>query len=449
MLKSNKFTKFISTILYKRICLLAILSLLMTPLSFGQSVSDTPEFDIYYGAGRLNVEAALTSIADCDVGAPCDDNDPCTIGETYDDNCYCYGGYLLDNNNDGVCDLDEDCEMGAPCDDNDPCTIGETYDANCYCYGGDLLDNNNDGVCDLNEDCDVGAPCDDNDACTDFDSFDDNCNCVGAYIDSDNDGICDADDACPFDETNNCGGTSDYCGAYGSNSNYEYINRVTFADIDNTSGSDGGYGNHTEQVATVGLGDFVPIGLTPGFSGDSYVEAWVVWIDFNQDGYYDYEEQVYSDASTGSLSGNVYIPTSATLGETGMRVIMQWNTPADPCDIFTYGEVEDYLVNITNMQQNYSPVDLRNEDNLIAAASVRISPNPATDFININLQGVRNNGSIKVVTLSGKTVMEQDIDAQTTDLNIAVDNLAAGMYLIRLNLGGDTYLTERFVKLSN
>jgi len=384
----------------------------------------------------------------CDIGAPCDDNDACTIGEIYDENCDC-SGVLLDNNDNGVCDLDEGCDIGAPCDDNDACTTGEIYDDNCDCSEGVLLDNNDNGVCDLDESCDIGAPCDDNDACTIGEIYDDNCNCVGTYIDSDNDDICDADDACPFDETNNCGGTPDYCDAYGSNSNFEYINRVIFADIDNTSGNDGGYGNYTEQVATVGLDDVVPISLTPGFSRNSYNEAWVVWIDFNQDGYYDSEEQIYSDASTGSLSGNVYIPTNATLGETGMRVTMQWNTPADTCEIFTYGEVEDYLVNITNTRQNYSPVDLRNEDNLIAAASVRISPNPATDFININLQGVRNNGSIKVVTLSGKTVMEQDIDAQTTDLNIAVDNLAAGMYLIRLNLGGDTYLTERFVKLSN
>ena len=533
MLKSNKFTKLTSTVLYKRICLLAILSLLMTPLSFGQSVSqklkentvqnqiilklksngvpefpaaysevisvgatdcdntrvdatntewessygehidlvalggwivglrhdtneygywiggtsmaapmvagaaslllsinpnlsieklrdilrntaehqvgnpaeDTPEFDMYYGAGRMNIEAALASTVNCDIGAPCDDNDDCTIGEFYYENCECNGGTLLDDNNDGICDLDESCDIGASCDDNDDCT--------------------------------------------DFDSLDVDCNCVGTYTDSDDDGICDADDACPFDETNNCGGTPDYCDAYGSNSNYEYINRVIFGDIDNTSGDDGGYGNYTEQVATVGLGDIVPIGLAPGFSGNSYNEAWAIWIDFNQDGYHDYEEQIYSDVSMSSLSGYVYIPTSATPGETRMRVAMKWSTSADPCETFTYGEVEDYLVNITDTPQNYSPVNLRNENNLIAASSVRIFPNPATDFININLQSVRDNGSIKIVTLSGKTVMEQDIDAQTTDLNIAVGNLSAGVYLIRLNLGGGTYLTERFVKLSN
>ena len=621
MLKSNKFTKLTSTVLYKRICLLAILSLLMTPLSFGQSVSqklkentvqnqiilklksngvpefpaaysevisvgatdcdntrvdatntewessygehidlvalggwivglrhdtneygywiggtsmaapmvagaaslllsinpnlsieklrdilrntaehqvgnpaeDTPEFDMYYGAGRMNVEAALASTVNCDIGAPCDDNDDCTIGEfyyencdcnggyvldnnnngvcdldegcivgvlcddnddctideSYDENCDCNGGYILDNNNDGICDLDESCDTGAPCDDNDDCTIGEFYYENCECNGGTLLDDNNDGICDLDESCDIGASCDDNDDCTDFDSLDVDCNCVGTYTDSDDDGICDADDACPFDETNNCGGTPDYCDAYGSNSNYEYINRVIFGDIDNTSGDDGGYGNYTEQVATVGLGDIVPIGLAPGFSGNSYNEAWAIWIDFNQDGYHDYEEQIYSNTSMSSLSGYVYIPTSATPGETRMRVAMKWSTSADPCETFTYGEVEDYLVNITDTPQNYSPVNLRNENNLIAASSVRIFPNPATDFININLQSVRDNGSIKIVTLSGKTVMEQDIDAQTTDLNIAVGNLSAGVYLIRLNLGGGTYLTERFVKLSN
>jgi len=297
--------------------------------------------------------------------------------------------------------------------------------------------------------CTPGTPCDDGDACTTNDVLDVDCNCAGTYTDSDVDGICDADDACPLDPANNCINAPDYCEAYGSNTDYEYIDRVAFGDIDNTSGNDDGYGDYTDHVATVGLGDIVPIGVAPGFSGTVYNEIWTVWIDFNQDGHYGSHEQVYFGIGAGSLSGHVIIPPYARLGLTGMRVAMQWGRPAHPCSVFTYGEVEDYTVNITDSPQNYPLIDLRNEDNLVADPSVRISPNPASDFININLQNARDNGSMTIITLSGKTVMQQAIDADTNDLKVAVNQLPAGVYLIRLDLGGSTYVTERFVKLSH
>jgi len=55
---------------------------------------------------------------------------------------------------------------------------------------------------------------------------------------------------------------------------------------------------------------------------------------------------------------------------------------------------------------------------------------------------------MKIVTMSGKIVFEQDIDIETNDLKIGVNTLPAGVYLIQLDLGDNTYVTERFVKLS-
>jgi len=37
----------------------------------------------------------------------CDDGDPCYVGETWGTDCNCSGGTLLDNNNNGICDIDE------------------------------------------------------------------------------------------------------------------------------------------------------------------------------------------------------------------------------------------------------------------------------------------------------------------------------------------------------
>ena len=61
-----------------------------------------------------------------------------------------------DEDDDGVCDendlcpgLDDDL-IGQPCDDGDPCTINDTYGSDCGCYGA-LFDENNNGLCDLDE----------------------------------------------------------------------------------------------------------------------------------------------------------------------------------------------------------------------------------------------------------------------------------------------------------
>jgi len=429
----------------------------------------------------------------CFAGIPCDDNDDCTVFDKLDADCNCLGTFL-DIDNDGVCDADDvcpfgddnvdanndgipdDCEeetcvFGMPCDDGDDCTLYDFFDVNCNCAGF-FIDYDNDGVCNAEDvcpsgddtvdsdndgipddceetECIFGTPCDDGDDCTLYDFYDANCNCVGKYIDIDNDGVCDAEDDCPYDPTNNCQNSSGYCESSGYNTNYEYIKRVAFADIDNTSGNNDGYANYTNQIATVGTGDIVSIGLTPGFSGNSYNEAWTVWIDFDGDGHYSNSEKVFSDKSAGSLSGNFTIPSDAKLGLTRMRISMKWGRAAHPCGHFIHGEVEDYTVDIINSPQNYPVINLRNEDNLLSNLAIRMYPNPTADFLNVNLQNAHDNGTIRIVTMSGQTTSIQNIDAETRDLKIDVNHLPAGVYLIHLDFGGSTYTTERFVKLSH
>jgi len=120
------------------------------------------------------------------------------------------------------------------------------------------------------------------------------CDGPGTCADADNDGVCDADDVCangddtvdtdgdntpddcdtcPNDPTDSCGSAPSYCAASGSNTNYEYIDRVIFGNIDNASGANGGYADFTAQVANVGLGDAVPFGLTPGFASTTWYKC--------------------------------------------------------------------------------------------------------------------------------------------------------------------------------
>jgi hypothetical protein len=65
-----------------------------------------------------------------------------------------------DADQDGICDADDQCPgtddniIGTPCNDFDNCTQNDVYTSDCACTGT-LIDNNNNGICDLDELCDA------------------------------------------------------------------------------------------------------------------------------------------------------------------------------------------------------------------------------------------------------------------------------------------------------
>jgi PKD repeat protein len=140
--------------------------------------------------------------------------------------------------------------------------------------------------------------------------------------------------------------TVEYCTASGNNQNYEYIAGVNVGSINNTSGASG-YSDFTSISAAVSKGSSVSVSLTPGFTSSSYTEYWKIWVDYNGDGdFSDSGEEVFSGTGSSTVSGSFTVPTSASTGSTRMRVIMKYNGYASSCGTFTYGEVEDYTLNI-------------------------------------------------------------------------------------------------------
>jgi PKD repeat protein len=137
-----------------------------------------------------------------------------------------------------------------------------------------------------------------------------------------------------------------YCTSSANDQGYEWIAGVQAGSIDNASGATG-YSDFTAQSANLTKGASVSITLTPGFASSSYSEYWKIWIDLNHDGDFDDAgEEVYSGSGSSPISGNFTVPTSASIGNTRMRVSMQYNAYPSYCGTFSYGEVEDYTVNI-------------------------------------------------------------------------------------------------------
>jgi|GEM_PF-643724 len=280
--------------------------------------------------------------------------------------------------------------------------------------------------------CNVGASCNDNNTCTVSDVYDANCNCIGTFLDSDNDGICNANDECPNDPNNTCNNSS-YCTSQGNDTSREYIERITFAGIDNTSGNDGGYADYTVQVANINAGQEHAISLAPGFTGNKRNVTWRVWIDFNQDGDFDdSRERVIMQAGNHTINVNIYVPVSsiALSGQTRMRVSMKYGVAPDICETFQYGEVEDYTVNISN-------------GNKIAdetALNIRNYPNPFNDYANIEFNILKDSPvTLKIYDLTGRqitTLLDNELKiAGEHRIRFDGSEHPSGMYIYTLQVG--------------
>ncbi|MCF8366136.1 MAG: PKD domain-containing protein [Bacteroidales bacterium] len=140
-----------------------------------------------------------------------------------------------------------------------------------------------------------------------------------------------------------------YCTSQGNNSSYEWIGQVVFDAFTNTSGASG-YTDFTNLTVDMTAGADVNVSLTPQFSGSTYVEFWKVWIDYNKNGdFLDAGEEVFAPASSSTtVSGSFTVSASAS-GTTRMRVSMKWNAAQTACEVFSYGEVEDYTVNFGSL----------------------------------------------------------------------------------------------------
>ncbi|MBK6938236.1 MAG: choice-of-anchor J domain-containing protein [Chitinophagaceae bacterium] len=132
----------------------------------------------------------------------------------------------------------------------------------------------------------------------------------------------------------------------------DVITRVRISTLDNAStcgtGPPAGYTNYTTTVAapTVYSGATNPITVD---KPTTYSEGVQVWIDYNQNGAFETSElsTIGTVGALASVTGNINIPSNALTGTTRMRVRIRFAAlPGDPCAGYSFGETEDYNVNI-------------------------------------------------------------------------------------------------------
>ncbi len=272
----------------------------------------------------------------------------------------------------------------------------------------------------------------------------DSCSLYEAYVQ----GICSNGDTTAVTPTlsfttlgcSNCTFTN-YCTSQGNNSSDDWIDSFQIDGYINPSGNDGGYALFSNVEIYLRRGTTHQLYIR---QGSTFPQGLRVWLDINQDGDFDdageelWEGEILINNS--SVQDTFYIPSNALLGVTRLRVATRWRSAPSPCGNFSYGEVEDYCVEIEPTTSiNRLPSDLE---------EVLIAPNPFGHSFQISLQlKVPNSVQGTLYNVTGQAVAFktwEDLGAGNQQL-LWQPELPQGIYLLHL-ITENGQITKRVVK---
>jgi hypothetical protein len=149
-----------------------------------------------------------------------------------------------------------------------------------------------------------------------------------------------------------------YCPCAATSGVYEDISRVRVSNLNNYSGGVAGgsmysdFTNLPPALLNIGVTDSIEIS-SEFVTYTTQYNCWVnVFIDWNRDGTFDpLAERAFSRATTSQnvVADTFTVPLTASPGLTRMRVVLRESGTAGdtgPCGTFTWGEAEDYLVQV-------------------------------------------------------------------------------------------------------
>ncbi|RYY86171.1 MAG: hypothetical protein EOO15_15200, partial [Chitinophagaceae bacterium] len=132
----------------------------------------------------------------------------------------------------------------------------------------------------------------------------------------------------------------------------EAITNVTFGGINNSNAGTVENQDFTSIVGTVVQGSTTnPISVSGNTEGNftNYIR---VYVDWNHDGVFNeaaderYNIGTIVNCQGCAVTGNISVPANALLGNTRMRVVKNYNAYSTACGSTSYGQSEDYTVNV-------------------------------------------------------------------------------------------------------
>ncbi|MEO8149594.1 MAG: GEVED domain-containing protein [Bacteroidia bacterium] len=232
-----------------------------------------------------------------------------------------------------------------------------------------------------------------------------------------------------------------YCASNGADASLEYINVVQIGSINKTSGNNSGYANFMSLSTSAAAGSSVALSISLTKSNASDVEYVTVFVDFNRDADFDDAgEAAYSANGTlSTFTGSFTIPATASIGQTRMRVSMQYGSAPPTCGTYSYGEVEDYKLNMIA-----PPLRTIAEIEQEATSAVSIAPNPANDEIKVTIDDEIDNYTLQIYSVTGQLLKTVQLNGNIATVNVI--DLAKGIYQLRVIGSSQNIMNSRFVK---
>ncbi len=231
-----------------------------------------------------------------------------------------------------------------------------------------------------------------------------------------------------------------YCTALGALQSDEYIGSVEIGTLANTSGPSQ-YSDFTAIVGEFTASETLDVTLTPVHPGGAYDEYWKVWIDFNVDGdFTDEGEEVFAGHGNAPVTGTSVLPE--VVCNTRMRVAMKWGSYPTACDIFYYGEVEDYTVNIgPRFVSTFA---------LLATNSIHMRTKARVNKGNVGITGVSEDPQLECTEefSTGKNVyLEDGVDLYANRIGLKTGTSVDDIYYNELVNRGGTVRGEEVTPL--
>ncbi len=189
--------------------------------------------------------------------------------------------------------------------------------------------------------------------------------------------------------------------------------------------------------AIVTAGSTYNVAFDPG--GASQGQYWRIWIDSNNDDQFDDQDLMIYDGFNSDPYSEFTVPVTMPnicSMTTTLRVAMQTSSFGAPAlnTNPTNGQIEDYTIKFADCKMN----DNRNDATLF-----NIYPNPAQDQAFAHFEAIEEdaNSLLMIYNTVGQIVQQQTIaiSRNTNSIELDIDQLSPGMYVINLNTANKTY----------
>ena len=241
-------------------------------------------------------------------------------------------------------------------------------------------------------------------------------------------------------------GTYQYTGVIAIDSNRNFINR-------------------TAASFTLGIGSLFPLGnlnfvtntkMTPAetltipnqtFTATKHTPTWKFFENFSLTKFVAHPE-INNNVTNYDLmalhnnkfavSGSYSLTNNSTITVNGTTLTTCANDPnfATLFPVFATSQSDVFISQLT--------IDTSLSISKNKLSSLKLYPNPATNYINLSFENNLENASLKIVSLLGQTVLEKQ-NLSGNNVSFDVQNLSAGMYVIEVK-DGDSLTNTKFIK---